>query len=116
MQHYHIHSPTFIHSIQCTLSLTGSTLDIIWPNVRIYDTKNNEELYINTTFSLTYMNARRIQRILAAKYQAYPFISHKGLTSFIPLCSDNCDHLIPALQQPSNNMPVDSPHHVLPEH
>ena len=116
MQHYHIHSPTFIQSIQYTLSLTGSTLDIIWPNVRVYDTKNNNELHINTTFSLNYIKSRRIQRILAAKYQAYPFISKKGLTAFIPLCSNNSDHFTPALQQPSDNIPVDSPHHVLPEH
>ena len=115
MQHYHIRSLTFIQSIQCTLSLTGSTLDIIWPSVRAYDTKNNKELHINPTFSLSYMNARRRQRTLAAKYQANPFISHKGLTSFIPLCSDNCDHFIPALQ-PTDNIPVESPHHVLPEH
>ena len=85
MQHYHIHSPTFIQSIQCALSTAGATLDIIWPNVCVYYTKNDKELHINTTFSLNYIKDRRTQRILAAKYQVYPFISIKGLTSFIPL-------------------------------
>ena len=102
MQRYHIHSPTFIQNIQLNLSLTGSSVEILWPEFRIYDTQNNKELQINTIFSLNYITARRVQRILAGKYEAFPFISHKGLTSFIPLCSENCDHLNPSFQQSPN--------------
>ena len=99
---YHIHSQTFIQNIQLTLSLTGSSVEILLPEFRVYDSKNNKELHINTIFSLNYLTAIRVQRILAGKYEAFPFISHKGLTSFIPLCSENCDHLTPSLQQPPN--------------
>ena len=103
MQQYHIHSPTIIQSIQLTMSLTRSSVEILWPEFRVYDSKNNKELHINTIVSLNYLTARRIQRILAGKYEAFPFISHTGLTSFIPLCSENCDHLTLSQQQATNN-------------
>ena len=92
MQHYHIHSTTFIQRIQSTLSFTGSTIDKIWPTIRVYGNKNKES-HINTTFSLYYITARCILRILAGKNEAYQFISYKGLTSFILLCNENRDYL-----------------------